>query len=137
MCARAQSTSEHQGSAAREVNELLRTVKAKFAEFTIHELRRCRSELHTTRDRKRKLRIFEPPQGIDTRLTRSLKNPRFLCRPSATLSRAPERHFECSCSRGADSRRPKGPNPGDDGSNRLLYTSRSGRPDLFCQTRGP
>jgi hypothetical protein len=57
------------------VNELLRTVKAKFAEFTIHELRRCRSELHTSRGRMRKLRIFEPSRGFDTPLTMPLKNP--------------------------------------------------------------
>jgi hypothetical protein len=41
--------------------------KAKwFAELTFNELRRCRSELHTGRDRKRKLRIFEPSQAFDT-----------------------------------------------------------------------
>src|SRR5215203_693126 len=104
---------------------------AKFSQFTFHELRRRRSELHTSRGRKSKVRIFEPSQAFDAPLTRSLKNPRFLCRPSATLSRAPERHLECSCSRGADSRRPKGPNRGDNCSNRLLYTSSSERLDVF------
>ena len=31
-------------------------------------LRRCRSELHTTRGRKWKVRIFEPSRGFDTPL---------------------------------------------------------------------
>ena len=56
------------------------TFLSNFGEFTIHEPRRCRSELHTSRDRKRKLRIFEPSQAFDTPLTMPLKNPRFLCR---------------------------------------------------------
>jgi hypothetical protein len=48
-------------------------------ELTFHELWRCRGQLHTSRDRKRKVRIFEPWRGSDTPLTRTLKNPRFLC----------------------------------------------------------
>src|SRR5918995_4046727 len=103
-------------------NHFSDSFKAKFAELPFYKLRRCRGELHSTRDRKRKDRIFEPSRGLDTPLTRSLKNPRFLCRPSATLSRAPERHLECSCSRESAARRPRGPNTQDDGSNRLLYT---------------
>jgi hypothetical protein len=55
-------------------------------ELTFHELRRCRGQLHTSRDRKRKVRIFEPSRGSDTPLTRTLKNPRFLCR---TRTRSP------------------------------------------------
>ena len=86
--------------------------------------------------RKRKLRIFEPSQAFNTPLTMPLKNPRFLCRPSATLSRAPERRLKGLCSRGADSRRPRGPNRQDDGSNRLLYTPRSGRAGFLYQTGG-
>src|SRR5215207_6716115 len=78
--------------------------------------------------------MFEPLRGFDTPLTTAPKNPRFLCRPSATLSRAPEGHLECSCSRGADSRRPKGPNRADNGSKWLLYTSRSGRAAFLYQT---
>ena len=54
--------------------------KTKFAACTFHELRRCRSELHTTRDRKRNVRILEPPRGSDTPLTRPLKILKFLCR---------------------------------------------------------
>jgi hypothetical protein len=42
--------------------------------------RRCRSELHTTRGRKRKVRIFEPSRGFDTPLSMPLKIFRFLCR---------------------------------------------------------
>ena len=45
---------------------------AKLAEFTFQELRRCRSELHTSRDRKRKFKIFEPPEGVDTPLSMAL-----------------------------------------------------------------
>src|SRR5215217_4855827 len=76
--------------------------------------------LHTTRGRKRKLRIFEPSQGFDTPLTRSLKNPRFLCRPRVTILPSLQSRLKRLCSRGADSRRPKGPNRADNGSNRLL-----------------
>jgi hypothetical protein len=55
-------------------------VKAKyFAEFTFHERRRYRSELHTSRGRKEKVWIFDPWRAFDTPLTRALKNPRFLC----------------------------------------------------------
>jgi hypothetical protein len=45
-----------------------------------NEFRRSRSGLHTTRDRKRKVRIFEPSRGSHTPLTRPLKSPLFLCR---------------------------------------------------------
>jgi len=58
-------------------------VHARFAEFTFHELRRCRSELHTSRGRERKLRISKPSQAFDTALTIVLKNRRFLSRPRA------------------------------------------------------
>jgi hypothetical protein len=44
------------------------TFLANFGKFTIHEPRRCRSELHTSRDRKRKLRIFEASRSVDTPL---------------------------------------------------------------------
>jgi hypothetical protein len=37
-------------------------------------------ELHTSRGRKRKVRIFEPSRGSDTPLTVPLKNCRFLYR---------------------------------------------------------
>jgi hypothetical protein len=53
---------------------------AKFEEFTFHELRICRRELHTSGDRKRKVRIFKPSRGSDTLLPMPLKKPRFLCR---------------------------------------------------------
>jgi hypothetical protein len=39
---------------------------SNFEENPFPELRRCRSELHTSRDRKRKDRIFEPSQAFDT-----------------------------------------------------------------------
>jgi hypothetical protein len=91
------------------------SVMAKFAEFSFHELRRRRSELHTIRGRKRKLRIFEPSRGLDTPLTSSLKNPRFLCRPRVTILPSLQSRLKRLCSRGADSRRPKGPNRADNG----------------------
>jgi hypothetical protein len=67
------------------MSELLRrtsenSVKAKFAEYTFHELRRCRSELHTSRGRKRKVRIFEPSRGSEKPPRMALNNARFLCR---------------------------------------------------------
>jgi hypothetical protein len=60
--------------------------QAKFAErpqgelsrSSFHQHRRCRSGLHTSQGRKRKVRIFEPSRAIDTPLTIPLKNPRFL-----------------------------------------------------------
>jgi hypothetical protein len=55
-------------------------VKGDFRENTFPELRKCRNELHTTRGRKRKVRIFEPSQGFDTPLRMPLKNSRFSCR---------------------------------------------------------
>jgi hypothetical protein len=54
--------------------------RAKFAELIFRGLRRCRSELNTGRDRKRKNRIFEPSRESDTPLTMPLKDSRFLCR---------------------------------------------------------
>jgi hypothetical protein len=80
--------------------------------------------------------ILEPSRAFYTPLSMPLKSPRFLCRPSATLYRVPERRLECSCSRGADSRRPKGPNRADNGSNRLLYASRSGRAGFLYKAGG-
>src|SRR5215212_3392959 len=50
------------------------------------------------------------------------------------ISTAPQSCLKGLCSRGADSRRPRGPNTQDDGSKRLLYTPRSGRPGLVYQT---
>jgi hypothetical protein len=52
------------------------------------------------------------------------------------ISTAPQSRLECPCSRGADTRRPKGPNRRDNGSNRLLRTSRSGGPYLSKRPRG-
>jgi hypothetical protein len=54
--------------------------ESNFGECTFHELRTCRSELHTSRGRKRKNRIFEPSQAFDTPLIMPPKNLRFLCR---------------------------------------------------------
>jgi hypothetical protein len=51
-----------------------------FRECAFQELRRCKSELHTSRVRKRKVSIFEPSRGFDTPLSMPLKNPQFLCR---------------------------------------------------------
>jgi hypothetical protein len=36
--------------------------------------------MHTSRGRKRDIRIFEPLRGFDTPLSRPLKNSRFPCR---------------------------------------------------------
>src|SRR5688572_33384131 len=55
--------------------------------------------------------------------------------PSQTFIAPPSR-LKRLCSRGADSRRSKGPNRGYNGSNRLLYTSRSGRAGFLYQTGG-
>ena len=51
-----------------------------FRERAFHELRRRKSELHTSRGSKRKFRIFGPSRAFDTPLSMPLKNPRFLCR---------------------------------------------------------
>src|SRR5687768_15037009 len=48
---------------------------ANFGESTFHELRRCRSKLHTSQGRKGKVRIFRPSRGLDTPLSMPLKNP--------------------------------------------------------------
>ena len=50
-------------------------VEANFAKLTYHKLRRCRSELHTSRGRKRKVRIFESSRRFDTPLRMALNNP--------------------------------------------------------------
>jgi hypothetical protein len=59
---------------------LLQTHPRLFGQF-LHELQRCRSELHTSRGRKRNVRFSEPSRALDTLLTMPLKNPQFLCRP--------------------------------------------------------
>jgi hypothetical protein len=51
-----------------------------FGENPFHELRRCRSELHTSRGRMRNVGIFEPSRGFDTPLTWPLKDAQFLYR---------------------------------------------------------
>jgi hypothetical protein len=51
------------------------SVEANLAQFPLHELRRCSSELHTSQDRKRKVWFFEPSRGFDTPLSMPLKNP--------------------------------------------------------------
>jgi hypothetical protein len=51
-----------------------------FREFTFPEFRRCSSQLHTSRGRKRNVRSFEPSQTFDTPLSMPLKNHLFLCR---------------------------------------------------------
>jgi hypothetical protein len=56
------------------------SVKAKFAGSSFRELRICRSEPHTNRDRKRNATTFEPSVGSDTPLTMPPNNPRFPCR---------------------------------------------------------
>jgi hypothetical protein len=61
--------------------------KSNLGEHPFSELRRCRSELHTSRDLKRNVRIFGPLRAFDTPLARPLKDPRFLCR---SLSRRPQ-----------------------------------------------
>jgi hypothetical protein len=38
-------------------------------------LRRCRSELHTTQGRKRKVMMFEPSRAFDTPLTTQAEIP--------------------------------------------------------------
>jgi len=57
-----------------------------FGDPFFHALRRCRSEQHTSRGRKRKIRIFEPSRGSDTAQTRPLKNFRFLWRYTLLLA---------------------------------------------------
>jgi hypothetical protein len=42
--------------------------------YSCHLLGICRSELHTSRDRRRKVRIFEPSQAFDTPLSMPLKS---------------------------------------------------------------
>jgi hypothetical protein len=92
--------------------------------------------MHTSRDRKRKVRLFVPSRAFDTPLTRPLKNPLITLPIPPRLSIAPQSRLRRLCSRGADSRRPKGPNAQDDGSKWLLYTSGSGRPGFLYQTGG-
>jgi hypothetical protein len=48
--------------------------------FHLLDLLRCRSELHTSRGRKRKVRIFEPSRGSEKPPRMALNNARFLCR---------------------------------------------------------
>src|SRR5215211_1305271 len=107
---------------------------AKFAQFIFPELLRCSSELHRSRGPKKKVRVFETSLGRDTPLTMALNNPLIPLPIPPQISTAPQSRLQCPCSRVAGSRRPKGPNRGDNGSNRLLYTSRSGRPNLFYQS---
>jgi hypothetical protein len=66
--------------------------------------------------------------GIDTPLIFSLENPRFLSDPNSRCSRAPQDPLKRCYSRGEATRRPRGPNTWDSGPNRLVRTSRSGRP---------
>jgi hypothetical protein len=61
------------------------SVWAKFAERPFHEFRRCRSELHICRGRKRNIRIFEISRGCDTPLIMPLKDPQFPYRSRATV----------------------------------------------------
>jgi hypothetical protein len=105
-------------------------VRAKFAGSSFHEHRRCRSELHISWGRKRKVRIFEPSRGFDTPLSMPQNNPRFLCRSCHWCFIAPQSRPKVLCSRRTSSRRPRGSNTQDDRATRLLYASRSGRPDL-------
>jgi hypothetical protein len=109
---------------------------AKFEEFTFHELRRCRSELHTTQGRKGKVMIFEPSQASRHTPDHAAKESPVPLPIPPQISTAPESRPKRLCSRGAGSRRPKGPNRGDNGSNWLLYTSRSGGPGFFFYQTG-
>ena len=66
-------------AARRRALSLMRNSSSpNFGDPYFHVLRRCRSEQHTSRGRKRKIRIFEPSRGSDTPQTRPLKNFRFL-----------------------------------------------------------
>jgi hypothetical protein len=72
--------------------------KAKFAERRFHELGRIRSELHTSRVRKRKVRIFEPSRAYHTPLSIALKNPLIPLPIPPQISIAAQSHLECPCS---------------------------------------
>jgi hypothetical protein len=54
--------------------------------------------MHTSGGLKRNVGIFEPSRGFDTPLSMPLKNCRFLCRSSATLSTAPQSRLKRLCS---------------------------------------
>jgi hypothetical protein len=58
----------------------LRNVEVQLLRICLPRPSEIRSELHTSRDRKRNVRIFEPSRGFDTPLTIALNNPQFLCR---------------------------------------------------------
>jgi len=54
--------------------------KSEVRRITLPRTSEIRSDLHTHRDQKRNVRIFEPSRGSDTPLSMPLKNRRFLCR---------------------------------------------------------
>jgi hypothetical protein len=111
--------------------------KAKyFAQFTFYEHRGCRSELHTSRGRKSKVRIFEPSRGLDTPLSMPLKDPRFLCRSHTRYPQLLKAAFNALI---ADGLRVDG--PGDlaeqtTAQTAFSYTSKSGRAGFLYQTGG-
>ena len=76
------------GAAARlrALSMMRNSSSPNFGDPFFHALRRCRSEQHTSRGRKRKIRIFEPSRGSDTPQTRALKNFRFLWRYTLLLA---------------------------------------------------
>jgi hypothetical protein len=76
------------GAAARlrALSMMRNSSSPNFGDPFFHALRRCRSEQHTSRGRKRKIRIFEPSRGSDTPQTRPLKNFRFLWRYTLLLA---------------------------------------------------
>jgi len=93
------------------------------------------ASLHTSRGRKRKLRLRAPARVRHTpdHAAEVLPVPLPIL---LQIPIAPQSLLKRLCSRGVDPRRPKGPNRGDNSSNRLPYTSRSGRPGFLYQTGG-
>jgi hypothetical protein len=74
--------------------------------FHLLDLLRCRSELHTSRGRKRKVRIFEASRGFDMPLTMPLKKPLIPLPIPPQIFTALQSRLERLCSRGAGPRRP-------------------------------
>ena len=111
-------------------------MKGDFGEFPFHELRRCRSELHTSRVRKKKNRIFEPSGAFDTSLSLPVKDSQFLSRPrprspqllQAALNVFVADELTVGC--------PRGLTEETMAQTAFSYTSRSGRAGFLYQTRG-
>jgi hypothetical protein len=109
---------------------------ADFRELLFHELRRCRSELHTSRGRKRKVRIFEPCRGFDTPLSMPLKNARFLCRTRPRHPQLLKAALNVFVAEGQTLDDPRDLTEQTTAQTAFSYTSRSGRAGFLYQTGG-